>query len=156
MAHAVCHTSKLLGTYNPSKLVNLVAPEDMDNGGLLTYTALAEGEMEAFTGVKPTGSETIDQVALVVAPELMKDEHLKDLHDFYIEAGQIVRGYILNVGDEFELSVEGFDAAPTVGGAVKAAAAYKLSTSGSGTTIGKCIATVTRNGETFYVIHVFG
>lgn len=156
MAHAVCHTSKLLGTYNPSKLVNLVAPEDIDNGSILTYTTLANGEMEAFTGVKTAGTETLGQIALVVTPELMKDEHLKDLHDFYNVAGSIVRGYILSVGDEFELSAEGFDAVPTVGGAVKAAAAYKMSTSGNGTTIGKCIATVVRNGETFYVIHVFG
>ena len=142
--HCICDTSLMLGTVSASKLVNVKLSAAVDNGNIVAIGALADGESEAFAASKPTATTPISKLALIKAPEVLADERLKNLGDFYNKAGAIVRGYLFESGDEFRLTAEGLSGTPAVGNAVEADASYKLkavsSATGSSTQIGTIIA----------------
>lgn len=142
--HCICDTSLMLGTVSASKLVNVKLSAAVDNGNIVAIGALADGESEAFVASKPTATTPISKLALIKAPEVLADERLKNLGDFYNKAGAIVRGYLFESGDEFRLTAEGLSGTPAVGNAVEADASYKLkavsSATGSSTQIGTIIA----------------
>lgn len=142
--HCICDTSLMLGTVSASKLVNVKLSAAVDNGNIVAIGALADGESEAFVASKPTATTPISKLALIKAPEVLADERLKNLGDFYNKAGAIVRGYLFESGGEFRLTAEGLSGTPAVGNAVEADASYKLkavaSATGSSTQIGTIIA----------------
>lgn len=142
--HCICDTSLMLGTISASKLVNVKLSAAVDNGNIVAIGALADGESEAFAASKPTATTPISKLALIKAPEVLADDRLKNLGDFYNKAGAIVRGYLFESGDEFRLTAEGLSGTPAVGNAVEADASYKLkavsSATGSSTQIGTIIA----------------
>ena len=154
--HTIFRSDKMHGTYNAASLVNILLAEDMDNGCIVKIGDLADGEREAYEGDKPAVSDALGELALIAAPEVMYDSRLKDLADFYNEAGAIVRGYRFHNGDEFSLTADGFTGSPAVGNVVEVAAAYKLKTAasatGGSTQIGKIIA---KEGD-YYVVRVQG
>ena len=153
--HAICNTDLMHGTTDASGRVNVLIPEDLDNGSVLKIGALAAGEREAFVGEKPATSDELGVLCLVCAPEVMADERLKLLSDFYnmVDAnGGIVRGYRFHNGDMFSLTKEGLSGSPAVGATVNVAAAYKMAVNGSGTKIGDIIA---QEGD-YWVIRVHG
>ena len=143
-AHCICDASQMLGSSSASKLVNVKLSADIDNGNIVALGALAAGESEAFAASKPAANTPISKLALIKAPEILADERLKNLGDFYNKAGKIVRGYLFESGDEFRLTAEGLSGSPAVGYAVEADASYKLkavaSATGSSTQIGTIIA----------------
>ena len=143
-AHCICDSSAMSGSVLASKLVNVKLSADVDNGNIVAIGALAAGESEAFAASKPAANTPISKLALIKSPELMKDERLKNLGDFYNKAGSIVRGYLFESGDEFRLTAEGLSGSPAVGYAVEADSSYKLkavaSATGSSTQIGTIIA----------------
>lgn len=153
--HAVCNTDLMHGTTDASGLVNILIPEDLDNGSVLKIGALATGEREAFVGEMPAESDALAALCLVCAPEVMADERLKLLSDFYnmvVVNGGIVRGYRFHTGDIFSLTKEALSGSPAVGATVNVAAAYKMAVNGSGTKIGDIIA---QEGD-YWVIRVQG
>ena len=103
----------------------------------------------------PATDSALATLGLIAAPEVMADERLKLLSDFYnmLDAnGGIVRAYRLHQGDEFSVTAEGLEGEPAVGATVNADAAYKMAVNGSGTKIGDIIA---QEGD-YWVIRVQG
>ena len=153
-AHCTVDTSNMAGTRLPSKHVNVKIAADLDNGNIVELGALATGEMEAFEAKEPTASSALNKLALIKAPEVMKDERLKSLGDFYNKSGAIVRAYLFESGDEFRLTAEGLDGAPAVGNVVEAAAGYKMKTAGAATGGSTQIGTIIAVEGDYYVVRV--
>ena len=99
-------------------------------------------------------------IVLIATPELLYDERLHNLDDFYNKAGVIARGYRLHTADIFSVTKDALDGktTPEVGDAVELKAGTKLNvaasaTSGS-TVIGKIIDINIVGRYTYYVIEV--
>ena len=151
--HAICRTDLMHGTTDASSLVNILIPEDVDNGVVMKIGVMAEGEHEVFVGEMPAADDALSTLCLICAPEVMYDERLKDLADFYnmvTANGGIVRGYRFHNGDMFSLTKEGFSGEPAVGSEVTVDAAYKMAVGGSGTKIGEIIA----QEDDYFVVRV--
>lgn len=148
MAHCVVRTDNLSGTKDGSKLVTVVCPADIDNGNVLAISGLATGEREAYTGATPAVTTALGSLVLVAEPEVMYDERLRRLSDFYNLKDSKARAYVLEKGDVFSITKEGITGATAVSGdvgkLVEVAAATKLkavSTATSGSTqVGTIIA----------------
>lgn len=153
-AHCIVDSSNMAGTRLPSKHVNVKIEADLDNGSIVKFSALADGEMEAFKAEQPEAATPLKQLALIKAPEVMKDERLKSLGDFYNKSGAIVRAYLFESGDEFRLTAEGLDGTPAVGNVVEAAAGYKMKTAGSATGGSTQIGTIIAVEGDYYVVRV--
>lgn len=142
--HTIMDSSNMIGSKVASKHKNVKISVDLDNGSIVKLGALATGEMEAFAAEEPTASTPLKDLAIVKAPEVMKDQRLKSLADFYNQAGQIVRAYLFDDGDQFRLTKEGLDGTPAVGSIVEVGDGYKMkvvaSATGGSTQIGKIIA----------------
>lgn len=130
----------------------------IDNGSVVKLEGLMTGERELWKGVKPAANTPIDDVVLIATPEVMADERLRNLSDFYNEAGANARGYKLHAGDVFSVSTDAIDGTATVGHVVELQAATKLkdaatATKGS-TVIGKVIQIEKVGTITYAVIEV--
>lgn len=152
--HCICDTSLMAGTKLPSKHVNVKIPADLDNGNIVALGALADGEKEALVGTKPAANTALKKLALIKAPEVMKDERLKNLGDFYNKKDAIVRAYLFEDGDEFRLTAEGLTGSPAVGNAVEADAGHKLKTAGSATASSTQIGTIIAQEGDYWVVRV--
>lgn len=166
--HAVVRTDKLYGT---DVGVNLVSAKYMgtgttetaiDNGNVLKVGDLMEGEREVRIATTPAANTALKDIILVATPEVMYDERKKNLHEFYNEAGRIIRGYFLHEHDYFGVTADGLEiasgATPAVGWAVELMAGTKLkvvatATSGS-TQVGKIAAIEAAGRYTYYVVEV--
>lgn len=138
MAYCIVNTDSMTGTKDPAKLVSLRCVDPVENGNVLVIGSIMEGEREIYEGTKPTGSETLKQIVLVATPEVMYDERKKNLNEFRNEPdGQPIRGYMMESGDRFSISAEGFEGTPEVGAKVTLSAGYKFAVAGSGTEIGE-------------------
>lgn len=166
--HAVVRTDKLAGTDVRSKLCSFkymgigTTATDIDNGNVVNITGgLIDDEREVYKAVTPAKTDVLGDLALVASPEMIYDAAKQDIRNFYNEAGEIARGYILTSGDIFSVTAEalsGADSTTTVGAIVEMDAATKLkvvttATSGS-TTIGKIIAVETVGVLKYFVIQV--
>lgn len=152
--HCIMDSSNMIGTRVPSKHVNVKITVDLDNGNIVELGALAAGEIEAFEGKEPTAASPLKKLAIIKAPEVMKDERLKSLGDFYNKAGQIVRAYLFEEGDEFRLTAEGLEGTPAVGNVVEAAAGYKMATASTATSGSTQIGTIIANEGDYFVVRV--
>ena len=111
---------------------------DIDNGSVLALDSLLEGEREIWKAIDPT-TATLGKLVLIATPEVMYDERLRNLTDFYNEAGKAGRGYVIESGDIFSVTepvVDGFDSADV--GSTVGVAGNKWKIGGTG--IGKVIA----------------
>lgn len=153
-AHCICDTSLMAGTKLPSKHVNIKISEDLDNGNIVAIGALADGEKEAFASAKPAANTALKKLALIKAPEVMKDERLKNLGDFYNKKDAIVRAYLFEEGDEFRLTAEGLSGTPAVGHAVEVEAGYKMKVTASATSGSTQIGTVIAQEGDYWVVRV--
>ncbi len=165
--HAVVRTDLLAGTDVRSELASVryqttsgstVTFNDIDNGCFLKLGDLETGSRTVFKGEVPAASDALDDVVLVCSPEVMYDERLRNLTDFYNEAGKIVRGYRLKANDIFSVTADALDGTPAVGSIVELQAGVKAkvvssATSGS-TVIGKIIDTNVVGRYTYWVIEV--
>lgn len=125
---------------------------DIDNGNVVKAEALLEGERELFKAVAPAEGDDISKIFLVATPEVMYDERLRNLSDFYNEAGQAIRLYPLHVGDMFSVSAEALDGEAVVGSTVGVQASTKLKVGGTG--VGTIIAVEPVGSILFSVIRV--
>lgn len=149
--HTVMNSTRMAGTYNVAFLVNVKITEDMDNGSIVSLVGPADGEVEAFAIAAPAEGAELHSLAIISEPEVMYDERLKLLSDFYNiagEDGRVVRAYLPKHGDEFALSKEGFEGEPTVGATVGCNGTYKFAVGGTG--FGKIVGIL----NDLYVIRV--
>lgn len=154
--HTIARTDKMHGTYNVGDLVNIKIFEDLDNGSVVKIGGLADGEREAYEGETPSASDALTGLAIIIAPEVMYDDRLKDLADFYNASESIVRGYRFHNGDEFSLTAEGFSGTPKVGNVVEVAASYKLNTAAAATSGATQVGTIIAQEGDYFVVRVQG
>lgn len=154
MAHCICCTDKMTGTTDAAALVNLKLHTDVDNGNVVLVGALADGEREVYSTSAPAKDSKLNAIALVCAPEVSYDERKKNLNEFYNEADTIVRGYVFHNGDEFSITVDGFDGTPAKGNLVELQAGIKLNAVASATTGCTAVGTIVAVDGDFYVIRV--
>lgn len=171
--HGVVRTDKLMGTDVRSMLVSLnyvvtdnevTTETEIDNGNVVKLGDLKEGEREIYIASTPAATDALADIVLVASPEVMYDERLKDLADYYNEAGKNVRGYRLHSGDIFSLTAEALEGTTgesgtlAVGSVVELQAKTMLKAVASGTSgstaIGKIIAIDVVGPYTYYVIQV--
>ncbi len=167
MSFGIVRTDNMYGTDVRAGLVSIQymgadgsTPTEIENGNVLKVGALKDGEREIYVGGAVAADDKINDVVLVASPEVMYDEHKRNLDEFINEAGKICRGYRLHTGDIFSVTKDalvGADA-PAVGNVVELAAGTKLNvaataTSGS-TAVGKIIAVDIVGKYTYYAIKV--
>ena len=181
MAHGVVRTDNMYGVDVRAGLVSVKyivttgagteqspyvhTPTAIDNGNVLLLGGLMDGEREIFKGSAPAANSALTDVVLVASPEVMYDERLRNLDDFYNVAGKACRGYRLHKWDIFSVTADALafntdeDTDGKVGSIVELKADTKLNvktgsaTSGS-TVVGKIIAKDVVGRYTYYVIQV--
>lgn len=164
--HSVVRTDAMLATSGSAGLFSFKYfgadgnAADIDNGCVVKLDGLMEGERELYNGVVPAANTALSDIVLVDTPEVMYDERLRNLTDFYNEAGAACRGYMLHTGDIFSVSTAGVDAAAevAVGDVAELQAGTKLKivktlTDGS-TQVGAVIAVEQVGTMTYVVIRV--
>lgn len=169
MAHGICITEKMSGTFNGVDLVSLrygtqasstFTPAEIDNGCVVLVGALETGSREVRKATVPTKNSNKANVALIASPEVIYDERLQgDLGNFYNEADAISRGYLLEKPHQiFAITGDVLDGttARVVGAVVELQDGNKLlavasNTEGS-TKIGEIIDIYTKKGKTYYAI----
>lgn len=160
--NAVVRTDKMFATDNRAGLVSVrYQPGDsmtaIDNGNVVKLGTLEDGSREVYKGVTPTAGDNIKDIVLIASPEVMYDEHKRNLDEFQNAAGDIARGYHLHTNDIFSVTKEALvGATPTVGSVVELTAGTKLNvvSSATGTEIGKIIDINIVGRYTYYVIQV--
>ncbi len=172
MAYGVVRTDKLMGTDVRSMLESVKymgagsAETDIQNGNVVKVDGtLMTGEREVEKGVTPAATDTLDSIVLIATPEVMYDERLRNLDEFYNKAGKICRGYHLHSGDIFSVTADALDFNTSeatdgkVNSVVELKAGVKLnvktgSATASSTVVGKVIAIDVVGRYTYYVIQV--
>lgn len=157
--HGVVRTDFMHGTNSSAGLhsVKYMVGEEfvaIDNGSVLVLDSLIEGEREIWKAVAPTEGADLGKLVLIATPEVMYDERLRNLSDFYNEAGVAARGYVLHSGDIFSVTAPVLDGAEdaTVGATVGVQASTKLKVGGTG--LGTVIAIETVGSLKYVVIRV--
>lgn len=142
--HGIIRTDRMHGTDNAADLVSVrYSPSStntaIDNGNVVLLGSLDTSNREVFIGATPAANSAIAKIALIATPEVMADERLKSLSDFYNAAGAVARGYMLRSGDIFSVTAEAVTpisgTAPAIGQIVELQANTKL----------KLVATLTSN-----------
>lgn len=163
--HAVVRTDKMFATDNRAGLVSVryqpsETMTDIDNGNVVALNGLEDNTREVYIGVTPAANTELTKVVLVASPEVMYDERLRGLENFYNEAGKIARGYYLHTNDIFSVTKDALDGAakPEVGNVVELKAGTKLNvaeslTEGS-TQVGEIIDINVVGRYTYYAIQV--
>lgn len=167
--HAVVRTDLMSGTDVRADLVSIKymgadgkTPTDFDNGNVLKVGSLMDGEREIFTGSAPTAGDDLNDIVLVATPEVMYDERLRNLSDFYNVSGKPARGYHLRSGNMFSVTADALDGTFTATDAkdkvVELQASTKMNvvdslTSGS-TQVGTIVAVEIAGPYTYFVIKV--
>jgi hypothetical protein len=167
MAYGVVRTDKLMGTDVRSMLESVKymgagsTATAIDNGNVVKLDgSLMTGEREIKKGVTPAANDALDAIVLIASPEVMYDEHKRNLDEFQNEAGKVCRGYHLHSGDIFSVTKDALDGAatPAVGNVVELKAGIKLNVAASATNgstvVGKIIAVDVVGRYTYYVIQV--
>lgn len=166
MAYTVVRTDNMTGTRVESQLASVrymgadgSTPTELENGSVIKLGDLIDGEREVYIGTDMTGTEKINEVVLVVAPEVMYDERKSLLTQYINYAGKNCRGYYFNTNDRFSLTAEGFTGTPEKGAIVELAAGTKLnavSSATGATVVGEIQDVETVGSLTYYMVKVTG
>ena len=167
MAYAVVRTDAMAGTDVRGQLVSVkymgadgATPTAIENGNVLKIGALMTGEREIYIGGAVAANDKIDDIVLIASPEVVYDEHKRNLDDFVNKAGKACRGYHIHSGDTFSVTAEALSGTgtPAVGNVVELAAGTKLAFAASATTgstkVGRIIAVDVVGRYTYYAIKV--
>jgi len=162
MAKTVIRLDNVAFTKNPALIKSAKYYDNgevaaIENGMFVEIGGLLDGEREVHRAVTPSANSTY--FGIVCTPELEYDEvGYHDLDTFENAAGRVIRVGILQKGDIYSVTVDGFDKTPAVGDLVELQADTKakvVSTATSGSTqIGKIIEVETVGRFTFYVVEV--
>jgi hypothetical protein len=154
MAHTIFNSSDMTGTKLTTKLRSVKIPTDLDNGSVVKVGALAAGEHDVFVASKPAKDTPLNSIAIVDAPEVMADEHKKNLNEFYNVSGSICRAYIPVSGDQFGITAAGLTGTPAIGNAVELAADYKMSTAATATAGSTQIGSIIDKQGDYFIVCV--
>lgn len=109
---AVVRKDKVLSSYDG----NLESVKVYDNAGtnqvqttngvFVVVEGLLPGEREVKKARLGSTADFDKDLCLIASPEVMADERLYRLADFYIPAGKVARAYRLNNGDIISLTVD--------------------------------------------------
>ena len=160
--NAVVRTDKMFATDNRAGLVSVRyqpgdTPAAIDNGNVVKLGALEEGSREVYKGVTPASTDAIKDIVLIASPEVMYDEHKRNLDEFQNAEGAIARGYHLHANDIFSVTKEALTGdEPAVGKVVELANGTKLNVadSATGTLVGNIIDVNVAGRYTYFVIQV--
>lgn len=152
--HAMFRSDNLAGTSQGKYLASVRVTENLDNGLIVVPGEYEAGAREVRVCAAPTADDKIGTIAILGSEEVNKAVKFDTVGGFTNEANSVARAYILEHGDMFSVSAEGFVAVPAVGDEVKVAAdAHKMGTAGD-VTVGKCIAIELDGATTWYVVRV--
>lgn len=117
---AIVRKDKLLAGYNGNlesvKIHNSTgAKVASTNGVFVVLDGYMEGQREVVKGVLADLNTADQEVLLIHNSEVMYDERLFKLEDFYIKADKVARAYRLYTGDIITLTEDLFVSKPTVG-----------------------------------------
>jgi len=168
MAHGVVRTDLMIGTrveaclhhvkYMVDGANNTSTPTAIDNGNVLKLSGMLSREV--WKGVTPAANTSVENLVLVATPELIYDERVHNIDEFFNEAGDVLRCYTLHRHDIFSVTADALDAAAeiAVGDIVEAQASTKLKVVKSATNgsakVGKVVAIETKGRYTYYVIQI--
>ena len=169
--HAVVRTDNMYGTDVRAGLVSIKyfddndKPAAIDNGNVLKVgelLAIDENnyEREIFKGTKVDADDELKDVVLLVGVEVMYDERLNSLDDYYNEANKAIRGYRFHDGQIFSVTKEALAGKeePAIGDVVELAAGTKMNVAASATDgatkVGRIIAIDKVGRFTYYAILV--
>ena len=167
--HAVIRTDDMFGTDNRVGIYSVkyfvednsdMVPTDIDNGHIVKVNHLLEGERELYEAVDAAANTPIEDLMIIATPELIYDERLRSLDDFYNKAGVPARAYAFHSHQKFSVTKDALDgkASPAVGDIVEAKAGTKMNVAASPTSdttqIGQIAAIEQAGRFTFYVIEV--
>ena len=137
--HAIAFPSKLVAQNGGEHIYNIELATATDNGNLVAkgdfidLDLYEEAAVTTFEGViqkqaanKNWYIEVVNpgDALFVYMPAFIAEDFTKTFQkesNFYNEAGETVRGYVLHKGDVFEVSAEGFDGTPEAGKTVSVA-----------------------------------
>lgn len=130
----------------------------IDNGRVVALDSLITGEREVWKAVTPAADTALNKIVVIGTPEVMYDERLRNLTDFYNEAGTIARGYALFGDGYFSVSADALTGTAVVGNIVELQADTKLkvvatATSGS-TKVGEVVALETVGTINYVVVRL--
>ena len=168
--HGVVRTDLMSGTDVRADLVSVKymgangqTPTDIDNGCVLKVGSLMKDEREIFVGSNVAADTDLNEVVLIASPEVMYDERLRNLSDFYNVAGKAARGYRLRSGNVFgvtdaALDLGSFNASNAKGKIVELQSGNKMkvvaSLTGGSTQVGTILDVETAGLYTYFVILV--
>lgn len=161
--HSVFRSDALVATGASAGLYSVkyydgTAYADIDNGRVVALDSLITGEREVWKAVKPAANTALNKIVVIGTPEVMYDERLRNLTDFYNEAGVVARGYALFGDGYFSVSADALTGTAAVGNIVELQADTKLkvvetATSGS-TKVGEVVALETVGTINYVVIRL--
>ena len=158
--YCVIRTDLMSGVSNPADLVSLRfygadgEPAEVENGVIAKLEGYEEGEREVMKAVAAAAGDDLNECAIIAAPEVMYDEHLKNLDEYISEAGKIVRGYIPRSRNMFSVTPEGFvgKVVPALHAEVGIGEGGKIDAAGTG--LGTCEYIEVVGRYTYYTIKV--
>lgn len=161
--YTIFNSDKMSGTEDSSLLVSVRyfngadKETEIENGSIVKVGAFLDGQREVRKATTPTGTEKINEVVIVTAPEVIYDEtRYHGLEEYINAAGKDIRGYRFHNGDGFSLTAEGFDGTPekgkyvVVGNTTKA----KIADSATGTVIGVIDDVFKLGKDVYYYVQV--
>ena len=168
MAYTIVRTDNLSGIVDGSKLATarFYASDDLtaiENGAVIELKSIDSDAPDRFTwkAEAVSADKAADgNLILVATPENNYERKYFDLADFRNEAGDYLRGYVLEQGDVFSVTVDGFTSGattaanvPSVGDKVAIETTGKLIKNANGK-FAKCLKIETAGTKTFYVLRV--
>jgi hypothetical protein len=133
-------------------------PTAIENGNVLKLGNLLPGEREVYVGGAVAATDKVSDIVLIASPEVIYDEHKRNLDDYINEAGKACRGYHIHHGDTFSVTAGALSGTgtPVIGNIIKLVAGTKLgfaATLGTnGVGVGRIIDIDTVGKYTYYVI----
>ena len=163
MAYTICNLDRMSGTEDSTLLVSLKyfnasgKEAELENGAIVEIGDFIDGQREVRKATAPKADTPLSKLALVANPEVTYDESRHHgLEEYINEAGKVIRGYRFHSNDTFSVTKEAFSATPAKGKYATVGASTKMgvSTTVSGTVIGKIVDVWTLGADTYYTIQV--
>ena len=161
--YAIVRLDNLTGTTDGAKIVSAKfydsnnAAAAIDNGNVVAISDTLLSR-EVYKVGAPTANDTRDTIGLVASVEIVKDAPTNhyDLADFTNKAGEVIRVYALEKGDEFSVTAKAISGSPAKNKYVKLTAGSTLWTVADTATnaIGVIVDVETVDKDVYYVIKV--
>lgn len=124
--YACVRTDNMSGTTLGKNLVSVKFDGEIENGNIVVIGSLVSGEREVRTATTPAANSALRDLALIAAPEVVKDKKYNSLAEFINQKGDIVRAYRLVSGDIFSVTAEALAGTAAVGSVIEAQASTKM------------------------------